>query len=599
MAKRVAPINYLDRDFDSIKESLVDYAKRYFPDSFKDFNEASFGALMIDAVSYIGDVLSFYVDYQANESFIDTAIEYQNVIRLAKQMGYRYQASPASSAIVTFFVKIPVGNNAEGPNAALIPILKRGTICESTGGQTFVLNEDVDFSDENNEVIVAEVDSTTGEPVNYAIKAYGQVVSGELDEEDIEIGPFQPLLSLQLSTNNITEVVSVVDSEGHVYYEVDYLSQDIIYQQIRNRRDSSTDAPLYLLKPRSVPRRFTVEHIENNTFLNFGYGSDSSLTNSPFPKVSDVVLKVHGKDYITTSNYDPSRLNEMDKLGISPSNTTLSVTVRRNQRDNANVAYGALSTVTAPVLEFEDLSTVSQVDVQTVSDSVECFNEEPAIGYVSTITSEEIKHRAIGTYAAQDRAVTANDYKAIVYRMPGKFGAIKHCRIDQDPNSSRRNLNLYCVSENSDGSLATTNSSIKENLKVWIQKYKMINDTVDILNARIVNYAIKYEAVSQDGVDKYELAESIREAVAEYLDRINLGIGESLYITDIYSTINDVPGVIDTTNVYIEPRETGAYSSASFDFKKSMSADGRIIKVPADAVMELKFFQNDIIGTIK
>ena len=599
MAKRVAPINYLDRDFDSIKESLVDYAKRYFPDSFKDFNEASFGALMIDAVSYIGDVLSFYVDYQANESFIDTAMEYKNVVRLAKQMGYRYQASPASSAIVTFFIKVPTGNNSQGPNAALIPVLKRGTICESTGGQTFVLNEDVDFSDENNEVIVAEVDSTTGEPVNYAIKAYGQVISGELQEEVIEVGPFQPLLSLQLSNNNITEVVSVVDSEGHVYYEVDYLSQDIVYQQVRNRRDSSTNAPLYLLKPRSVPRRFTTEHLNGFTFLNFGYGSDSSLTNSPFPKVSDVVLKLHGKDYISTSNFDPSRLNEMDKLGISPSNTTLTVTVRMNQRENANVAYGNLSSVPGPILEFQDLSTIAQTDVQTVYDSIECFNEEPAVGYVSTITPEEIKHRAIGTYAAQDRAVTANDYKAIVYRMPGKFGAVKHCKIDQDPNSVRRNLNLYCVSENSDGTLATTNASIKENLKVWIQKYKMINDTVDILNARIINYAIKYEALGQDGVDKYEISESIREAIADYLDRINLGIGESLYITDIYSVINDVPGVIDATKVHIEARETGAYSSASFDFKNNMSADGRIIRVPADAIMELKFATNDIIGTIK
>ena len=91
MAKRKTPIDYTSRDFDSIKESLVDYAKRYYPEVYQDFNEASFGSLMLDMVSYVGDVMSFYVDYQANESFLSTAIEKKNVINLARQMGYKYQ----------------------------------------------------------------------------------------------------------------------------------------------------------------------------------------------------------------------------------------------------------------------------------------------------------------------------------------------------------------------------------------------------------------------------------------------------------------------------------------------------------------------------
>ena len=97
MAKR--PVNYISRDFESIKQSLVDHAKRYYPDTFKDFNEASFGSLMLDAVSYIGDNLSFYVDYQANESFLDSAIEADNVARLARQMGYRQTGTTATEGL--------------------------------------------------------------------------------------------------------------------------------------------------------------------------------------------------------------------------------------------------------------------------------------------------------------------------------------------------------------------------------------------------------------------------------------------------------------------------------------------------------------------
>ncbi len=67
MAKRNVPIKYTSRDFASIKQDLVDYAQRYYADSFRDFNEAGFGALLLDTVAYIGDILSFYLDYQVNE----------------------------------------------------------------------------------------------------------------------------------------------------------------------------------------------------------------------------------------------------------------------------------------------------------------------------------------------------------------------------------------------------------------------------------------------------------------------------------------------------------------------------------------------------
>ena len=74
-------INYLSRDFTAIKSDLIEYAKRYYPDTYRDFSDAGFGSLMVDAVSYIGDILSFYLDYQANESFLSTAIEYDNVLK--------------------------------------------------------------------------------------------------------------------------------------------------------------------------------------------------------------------------------------------------------------------------------------------------------------------------------------------------------------------------------------------------------------------------------------------------------------------------------------------------------------------------------------
>jgi len=104
MSNKIIPIKYTSRDFTSIKNDLTEYAKRYYPDSFKDFNEASFGALMLDTVAYVGDILSFYLDYQINESFIDTAVEYNNIIRLARQQGYKIPGDPSSFGEVSLFV---------------------------------------------------------------------------------------------------------------------------------------------------------------------------------------------------------------------------------------------------------------------------------------------------------------------------------------------------------------------------------------------------------------------------------------------------------------------------------------------------------------
>ena len=233
--KKHPVINYTSRDFNSIKNDLVEYAKRYYPSTFKDFNEASFGALMLDMVAHVGDILSFYVDFQANESFLTNAIQYENVIKLARQMGYKYDVSAASSGLVTFFIVCPANANGVGPDTKYLPALLRGTQVRSTGGPTFILVDDVSFSDPENEIVVASTD-TNNTPTNYAIKAIGRVSSGTITQEEVSVGGFERFKNIELNTKNITEMISVFDSQGHEYYEVENLSQNVIYSSVRNTR---------------------------------------------------------------------------------------------------------------------------------------------------------------------------------------------------------------------------------------------------------------------------------------------------------------------------------------------------------------------------
>ena len=290
--KKITPVRYTSRDFNTIKTDLVDYAKRYYPDTFKDFNEASFGALMLDTVAYVGDILSFYLDYQANESFLDTAFEYDNVIRLARQMGYKYNPSQTSQGVATFYVLIPATTLGR-PDTDYCPTLLKGTQVLSDDGINFILAEDVYFDANSDEVVIARVDSSTGEPTYFAIKAYGTIISGEHVTETHTIDSFKKFRKVTLTNENIAEVMSVVDSEGKEYFEVDNLSQDVIYKDFRNRSSNKKDATS-ILKIVPVPRRFTFVRERDSAYLQFGFGSDSLLTTIAVVDPADSVLKLHG-----------------------------------------------------------------------------------------------------------------------------------------------------------------------------------------------------------------------------------------------------------------------------------------------------------------
>ena len=245
------PIRYTSRDFNNIKQDLVNYAKRYYPDTYKDFNVASFGSLMLDTVAYTGDILSFYLDYQTNESFLDTANEYNNVIKLTRQMGYKYRGRPSTHGYVSFFVLVPADSTGLAPDSLYIPVLKRRTELTSDNGENFLLTEDVDFRNASNEVVVGQVNTTTGLPTHYIIKATGRVISGRLQQKNVNIGSFKKFNRIFLGDANISEVIECTDIEGHEYYEVENLAQDIIYREIPNSDVTTRDATPMLLKPYS------------------------------------------------------------------------------------------------------------------------------------------------------------------------------------------------------------------------------------------------------------------------------------------------------------------------------------------------------------
>ncbi len=595
--KKVIPINYTSRDFESIKNDLIDHAKRYYPDTFKDFSENSFGSLMLDTVAYVGDILSFYLDYNVNESFLSTAIEYDNVVKLGRQLGYRYRRNSGSSGILTFFILVPASSDGIEPDYRYAPILKKGSSFSNSGGTKFTLTQDVNFASLANEVVVATQNSTTGLPTNFVIKAYGTVTSGETVTVSQAVGGYQKFLRIDIDDDKLTDIVDVVDSNGRRYFEVEHLSQNIVYNSVVNKNEDK-NLVSNVMKPRPVPRRFVVEQNRTTTSLQFGYGSEDSLSNNKVADPANVVLDIHGKDYVSDNSFDPTNLLKTDKLGVVPTNTTLTITYVRNSSNNVNAAVNTVRSIEFADFIFENAASLSSQTIDLTRSTLECVNDSPIVGSVALPSSQELKYRTYGSFSSQNRAVTLQDYQSLIYSMPPRFGAVKRVNVIRDADSNKRNLNVFVLSEDHKQNFIEPSVTLKNNIKTWLSSYKMINDTMDILDGRVVNIGIEFEAISDLNSNKFEVLNISKSNLLTEFNAKKYDLGEPFRVSDILKVLKNTEGILDVTKVRIFRRTGSVYSTFTYDLERNTTPDGRLIKIPEYAAFEIKFPSSDIIGTI-
>ena len=599
MSKKIVPIDYTGNDFDNIKKNLVNYAKKYYPNTFKDFNEASFGSLMTDLVSYVGDNLSFYLDSNANESFLDTSLEYENVVMHANQMGYKHSTTRSSVGEVDLYMPIPASATLSEPDKNYLPKIKKGASFSTTEGNIFTLIDDVNFLSDDTQYVGDELSADGSKVAYYIVKKTARVISGENRQTTLEVGDFQRFLKLKIQASNISEIISVIDTNGNEYYEVDYLSQNVVYRPVLNRgTDSQTGVVQSIMKPFPVPRRFVVERTGRETFLVFGYGSESEIKKEKVADPSEIVLDILGKNYVSNVTFDPSKLLTTEKFGVSPVNTELTVTYRVNTEQNVNAAVGSVTTVVEPNIEFSNPQNLEAEKMQYMSRNMEVYNEQPINGDISIPTTEEIKKRAYATFATQGRAVTLQDYISATYAMPANFGSVKRTAIYRDDNDLTRNMNMFIVSEGSDGKLEISSSVLKQNLKTWLNSIKMVNDSIDILDATILNIGIEFEVVGQKNISTNQVFNAAKEELFNQLTLVSPEIGEPFQVTEIFRILKEVPEILDVVNVKVVNRAGSAYSNYSLDMDAYMSPEGRTMNVPQNIIWELKY-ESDITGTVR
>ncbi len=591
------PIKYTSRDFDSIRSDLLEHAKRYYPEQWKDFSKSTINSLLIDSVAYVGDILSYYVDYSVNESFLDTALEFKNIRKHARALGYKFAGSANSYGTLAMFCLIPANSDGTAPDMAYMPTIKRGSSFKAGNGGNFTLTEDVRFSKPTNSIVAARFNASSGATTYFAVKAYGQVVSGVFQRvtSDLTNSAFQRFRRIRVGGGNISEIISVKDSDGNDYYEVENLAQEVVFEETTNK-DALSDGVRSIIKPYVASRRFVLEQDNTGTYLQFGFGSEDDDVDA-LADPSQVAIKMFGKRSISNLSFDPSRLLHTNKLGVAPSSTTLTIIAKSNSAASVNAGSNTVVSVDNTIMEFDNPQTLSSVSKTAVITSLEVTNEEPIVGSLEQITNEELKERAKTYYSTQNRAVTRQDYESMIYNMPNKFGVVKRASVVNDPSSSNRRLALYLISEGDDGKLVVSNTKIKNNVKNWIMQYKALNDVIDIFDTKIVNFGIDFKVTVDHRFSQFDIiGRCVNRLKTHYSNQ--LYIGEPIYITRLYGILSKVEGVSDVKKVSVYQKFGGNYSSTRINFSEALSKDGTYIQTPQNVIMELKYPELDIKGNL-
>ena len=595
---------YLNRDFEGYKKDLVEHLKVYFPDTFSDFNESNVGMMFTEIVSFIGDNLSFYLDKRVNESFLETSREASSGFKHAKQLGLKPFGKSAAIGKVDGFIKVP----ARTVNQEIIPdmryagIIRRGAKLKSAAGETYETLVEVDFSDvdihDPSVTQVGDRDSETDQPKTFVLRVSGiEIKAGETKSTTFSVGSYESFKRLILPDEDVLEVIQITDSEGNEWFEVDYLVQDIVFSSVDNNSADSADVP-YVLKLKSVPYRFITEYNPetNKTSLIFGTGDADNFDGDLIPNLGDLSLPLYGKATFTDFSIDPQNFLKTRTLGLAPVNTTLTVKYRVGGGPETDAGSNEIDTVADVTFDIGD-STLSSTTINDVGNSFSVINPGPIQGGRDILSADEIKHIASANFAAQSRVVTPPDFIVRALSMPTKFGSV--FRASARASSLNKNaVELMILSKNSDGHVTEASATLKENLKKYLSRFRMVTDAIEILDGEIIDIAIQFEVLTFPDFNKSEVVSNCIADLKEFFLIDKFQINQPINLTDIYTLLADVPGVLSVIRFDVINRignfDGRSYSTTPYNIKEN--TENGIIYCKSNAIFQVKYVNKDISG---
>jgi len=606
-------IKYINKDFNEFKANLIDYTKTYFPTTYNDFSPASPGTMFMEMASYVGDVLSFYLDNQVQENYLQFARQSNNLFELAYMFGYKPNVTGIATTNIDFYQKIPskLSGSTYIPDFDYTLLINTNSTVSTQEGISFLLSDPVDFSvsssNDPTEISIYEVSG--GTPTYFLLKKTRKAISSTISTKTFSFGSPIKFSTVEINTPNIVGILDCIDSEGNKWYEVDYLGQEMVFDSIKNTNFNDPnlsqygDTP-YLLKLKKIQRRF-VSRFKNSTSLQiqFGAGTTSDTDETIIPNPDNVGIGLPFEQTKLTTAYSPSNFLFTDTYGIAPSNTTLTFRYLTGGGITSNVLSNTLTKLNGNITFLN--SNLNSVTANDIFNSLAVTNPEAANGGGDGDTIEEIRQNASANFASQMRNVTQNDYLVRALSMPAKYGNISKAYIEPtkaqnlNPGESASILDLYVLTTDISGKLTASSFALKQNLITYLSQYRMINDSVNIKDAFVINIGINFDIIILPNFISNEILTKCIVALQEYFAINNWQINQPIILRDLYILLDKIEGVQTVKNIEIK-NLTGTnlgYSQWAYDISGAIK--NNVVYPSLDPmIFEVKFPNTDISGKV-
>jgi len=608
-------IQYINKDFTELRASLINYARTYFPTTYNDFSPSSPGMMFMEMAAYVGDIMSFYLDNQIQETYLQYARQTNNLYELAYMFGYKPNVTQVANVDIEFYQQVPatILNQPDYTYALSIPANTIVT-AEAPYNTSFLVEDPVDFSVSSSgdptEVTVYQV-SSGGTIVDYfLLKKTRKAISSTINTTTFSFGAPQQFATVEISSPNIVGILDIVDSDGNVWYEVDYLAQDTVYDSIKNTNVNDPNLSQYkgdtpfLLQLKQVQRRFTTRFLNSTTLqLQFGAGTSADTDEEILPNPDNVGLGLPFEIDKLTTAYAPSNFVFTKTYGIAPSNTTLTVRYLTGGGVSANVPANTVTNISSTVNFLNN--NLNATTANYIFGTLVANNPAAADGGGDGDSIEEIKQNASSNFATQLRNVTQDDYLVRALSMPSKFGVVAKAYIEPTKAQSVASgaaasiLDLYILSFDVDSKLKTASLALKQNLSTYLSQYRMVNDSINIKDAFIINIGVNFDIIVLPNYNSNEVLTRCILAMQDFFAIKNWQINEPIILRDLYVILDEVDGVQTVKNITISNKVGTALGYSEFAYDIPGATINNVVYPSLDPmIFEVKYPNTDIQGRV-
>ena len=610
-------IKYFNRDFQGLKNLLVDYTKTYFPDTYNDFSPSSPGTMFMEMAAYVGDVLSFYLDNQIQETFIQYARQSENIYSLAYMLGYRPKVTKAATVDIDIYQQVPsiLDGIVYVPDYNYCLQFSENTQIKSSANNSifFLIQDNINFavssSIDPTEITVYQ--TSGGNPQYFLLKKTRQAISSQIKSTSFTFGTPESFQTVSLTDDNILQILDITDSDGNTWYEVPYLGQEMIYESIKNTNTNdpntyqNTDAP-YLLRLRKTPRRFVTRFTSTgNMQIQFGSGTTNDVDEVIVPNSDNVGLGLPYKQSKMFTAFDPTNFLQTDTYGISPANTTLTVRYLVGGGVSSNVDSNTLNALINTNNASFIQNNLNQTTANYIFGTIALNNQSAASGGSDGDTLEEIRQNSLVTFQSQLRNVTQADYLVRTLSMPSNYGSIAKAYAEPVkienllPGETPSVLDIYVLGYNADSNLTTVSDTVKSNLQTYLYEYRMINDSIRIRDGFVINIGVNFDIIVLPNFNSNEVLINCVNALKTYFNIENWSINQPIILKDLYIELSKVQGVQTIKDIQVINKSgiINGYSQYAYDIIGA-NQNGTIYPSLDPSIFEIKYPDSDIQGRV-